>query len=190
MALHLATSAAAPSPTAMAPASVWPAANSKAAAPATSAKAKFHSRRNNAVSTGTSSRLTPAPPCPFAARASLGKLGDPGHDLLARGARVEHVPHAGLPQLALVLVGHDAADHHRHVLEPRFLQGLHQLGHQQVVGGERGDADHVDVLLLGEAHHLADLLPRRRIEHLHTGVAQERGHDPAAAIMPVEARSW
>ena len=100
---------------------------------------------------------------------------------------MEHVPHAGLLEFLLVVVGNDAADHHGDVLELRLLQRLHQLRHQQMVRGERGNADHVHVLLLGEADHLGDLLPRRGVEHIHAGIAQEGCHHPAAAIVAVEA---
>jgi hypothetical protein len=45
----------------------------------------------------------------------------------------------------------------------------------------------IDVLFQGQLDHRLDLLPRRRIDDLHAGVAQVGGDDAAAPIVPVEA---
>src|SRR3990170_7115042 len=115
-----------------------------------------------------------------------GEAGDHGGDLLQPAAGVEDPRHAGPEQHRLVLVGHDAAHHDADMPQPRLPQRLHQLGDQQVVGGQRADANDLHVLLDRELHHGADVLPRRRVDDLHAGVAEIPGHDAAAAVVAVE----
>src|ERR1700722_16437730 len=55
-----------------------------------------------------------------------------------------------------------------------------------MVGGERGDADDVDIFFQRQLDHGGNRLPRRRVNHFHAGVAQISRDDAAAAIMPVE----
>jgi hypothetical protein len=117
--------------------------------------------------------------CRTRAAACAHERGDVGQ----RRAGVEDPRHAGVQQHLLVLVGHDAADDDGHVAQAGLAQRHHQLGHDEVVGGQRRDADHVHVLFGGQLHHGGDLLPGRRVDHLHAGVAQ------AAATMRLP-RSW
>jgi hypothetical protein len=71
-------------------------------------------------------------------KAEISSSGAPGWKTRATPASSRHL---------LVVVGHDAADDHRRRRQARLAQRAHQLRHDQVVGRERADADHVDVLL-------------------------------------------
>ena len=108
-------------------------------------------------------------------------------DVVHRAARMEHLAHAALDQHRLLVVGNDAADDDAHVAEARLAQRRHQLGDDEVVGRERRDADDVDVFLERQLHDRRDALPRRRVDHLHAGVAAGGGDDAAAAVVAVEA---
>ena len=66
-------------------------------------------------------------------------------------------------------------------------QGIHKLRNDQVIRCQARDADHVDVFLQSERDHFFDLLPRRRIDNLHGGIAEIGGDHAATAIMPVKA---
>ena len=108
-------------------------------------------------------------------------------DLVHRAAGMEHLAHAAFEQQLFLVVGHDAADDDDDVAEPGLAQRPHQLGHDQVVGGERRDADDVDVFLERQLDDRGNALPRRRVDHLHAGVAAGGGDDAAAAVVAVEA---
>src|SRR6185503_12998183 len=81
---------------------------------------------------------------------------------------------------------HDAADHDANMTEAGGAQRVGQLRYDEMIGRQRADADHVNVLLHRQLDHGGNGLPRRRVDHLHAGIAQERGDDAAAAIVPVE----
>src|ERR1039457_5600491 len=69
---------------------------------------------------------------------------------------------------------------------PDRAQRLHQLGHDQVVGGKRRHPDHIHVLLHRQLDHRRDVLPGRRVHHLHTRIAREGSDHATAAIVAVE----
>ncbi len=115
-----------------------------------------------------------------------GERGDMVDDLVARGAGAEHRADARRRQRRAFVVGHDAADDHADVAETGRAQRLDELRHDQVIGGERTDADRIDVLFHRQLDDGGDRLPGRRVDDVHAGVAQEGRHDPAAAIMAVE----
>ena len=84
----------------------------------------------------------------------------------------------------LLVVGNDAADDDAHVAEAGVAQRRPSASARS--GGRwpsERDADDVDVLLERELDDGGDRLPRRRVDHLHAGVAQ------AAATMRLP-RSW
>ena len=84
-------------------------------------------------------------------------------------------------------VRHDAADDHADMAEarPRAAPSI-KLRHDQVIGRERADADHVDVFFGRQLDDAGIDLPWRRVDHFHAGVAQVRRDDAAAAIVAVE----
>src|SRR5688500_5935840 len=120
------------------------------------------------------------------AQATSG-LADERGNVVERASRMEDARHARFQQHRLVIVGNDAADDDDDVVESRAAQGGHELRNDQVIGRKGGNADHVDVFLARELDYGGDLLPRRRVDDLHAGVAQVRGDDAAAAIVTVEA---
>ena len=100
---------------------------------------------------------------------------------------MEHLAHAALDEQRFLVVGNDATDDDDDVAEPGLAQGAHEPGHDQVVGGQRRDADDVDVFLESELDDDLDRLPRRRVDHFHAGIAAGGSDDPATAVMAVEA---
>jgi len=100
---------------------------------------------------------------------------------------VKHAGHAGVEQPLFIVVGHDAADDHGDIPRSAFAQRGHQFRHDQVIGGERRDADDVDILLDCELDDGRDLLPGRRVDHFHARVAQRCGADAAATVVAVQA---
>ena len=74
--------------------------------------------------------------------------------------------------------------------ESRLPQRVDKLRDDQVIGRQRADADHIHVFFGRELHDAGDRLPRRRIDHVHTGVAQEGCDDAAARDRGRRARSW
>src|SRR5262245_57807454 len=100
---------------------------------------------------------------------------------------MEDLAHTCSLELAFICIGDDAAHDDRYICELRLLQRLQEFRHQKMVRGERGYADNVHVLLLSQPHHLVDFLPGRRVEDLHTGVAQKRRYHAAAAVVAVKA---
>src|SRR5215831_3654070 len=100
---------------------------------------------------------------------------------------MEDGTHTARDERRFLVLGNDAADDDAHVAEPGVAERGHQLGHDEMVGGERRDADDVDVLLERELDDRGNALPRRRVDHLHAGVAARGGDDAAAAVVAVEA---
>ena len=108
-------------------------------------------------------------------------------DVVARGAGAEDAADPGVDQRRAFVIGHDAADDDaRHGRARASPSASISLRHDQVVGRERADADRVDVLFGRQLHDGGDRLPRRRVDHVHAGVAQEGRDDAAAAIVAVE----
>ena len=91
-------------------------------------------------------------------------------------------------QRALFIVGHDAADDHRDIAEPG---GAQRRPSASARSGGRSRASETPITSTSSSiasfTTARDLLPRRRVDHLHAGVAQVGGDDAAAAVVAVEA---
>src|SRR3984957_8545212 len=111
----------------------------------------------------------------------VGRVGDDSAGAEDRGR-------AGRAQLAVVLGRDDPADHHHDVTAPLVREGGLEVGHEgQVTGGERVDADDMDVGPDGLAGHLAGSLEQRPHVHVEAEVSERAGDDLLAAVMAVLA---
>ena len=86
-------------------------------------------------------------------------------------------------------VGNDAADEHRHVVQPLFAQQFHQPGADVHVGAAQNrQADHIRVLLQRRRGDLLGRLAQPRVNDFHAGVPQRPGDHLGAAVVPIESR--
>ena len=115
-----------------------------------------------------------------------GKGRNMGDDVVTRRTGPENGGDAGRKQRRSLVFRHDAADDQADMAEAGGAQRVHQLRHDQMVGGERRNADDVDILFQRQLDHGGNRLPRRRVNDLHAGIAQIGRDDAAAAIMPVQ----
>src|SRR5204862_6182489 len=94
---------------------------------------------------------------------------------------------AGLFQGRDVGVGDDAADEHGDVIHAFFIEELHELRADGVMGTrENGEADHVDVFLDGGGGDHLRCLAQAGVDDFHASVAQGAGDYFCAAVMAIQ----
>ena len=93
-------------------------------------------------------------------------------DVLGGGSGKKDFGDAGLFQGGNVGFGNNAADEHRDVGHAFFVEELHELGADSVVGaGKDRETDHVDVFLDGGGGNHFGSLAQAGVNDFHAGVA-------------------
>ena len=87
----------------------------------------------------------------------------------------------------MLTFGDDPSDHDPNVVEAGLPQSIHQLRYDQVVSGQRTEADDLYVFLERDCDHSLQRLPGRGVNHFHAGITQVGCHDATSAIMSVQA---
>ena len=83
--------------------------------------------------------------------------------------------------------GNDAADKDGDIVHAFFVEELHELRADGVVGaGEDGEADDVDVFLDGGGGDHLGGLAQAGVDDFHAGVAEGAGDDFGAAVVAIE----
>ena len=86
-----------------------------------------------------------------------------------------------------IVIGDDAAGHHRHVTQPRGAQALHHLADQRHVGaGENRQAENVDIVFSHRLHQLFRRHADAVIDHLQAHVGGAHGDLFGAVGMAIE----
>ena len=111
-------------------------------------------------------------------------------DLIARGAGTKYRADSRRQQRRLLVSRHDAAHDDPDMGKSRLPQRLDELRHNEMIRGQRADAERIHVLFGSKLHDGGDRLPGRRIDHVHAGVSQEGRHDAAARDRGRRVRSW
>ena len=112
---------------------------------------------------------------------------DEVYDVLGGSAGEKNFGDAGLFQDRDVGFGDDAADEHGDVIHAFFMEELHELRADGVMGTrENGEADHVDVFLDGGGGDHFGRLTEAGVDDFHSGVAQGAGDYFCAAVMAIQ----
>src|SRR5271165_3788242 len=115
-------------------------------------------------------------------------FADEVDDGLGGGAGEEDFGDAGLFEGWDVGAGDDAADQDGDIVHAFFLEEIHELRADGVVGaGEDGEADDIDVFLDGSGGDHLRGLAEAGVDDFHAGVAEGAGDDFGAAVVAVEA---
>jgi len=96
---------------------------------------------------------------------------------------------AGLLEGGNVGAGDDATYQNGYVVHALFVEQIHELGANGVVGaGEDREADYVDVFLNGGGGDHFRGLAKAGVDDFHAGVAEGAGDNFCAAVVAIEAR--
>src|SRR5580692_11370438 len=110
-------------------------------------------------------------------------------DVLGGGTGKENFGDAGFFQGGDVGARNDAANEDGDVVHAFFVEELHELRAEGVVGaGEDGETDDVDVFLDGGGGDHLRGLAQAGVDHFHASVAQGTGDDFRTTVMAIQPR--
>ena len=92
----------------------------------------------------------------------------------------------GVDERGVLFVGDDAPDDDADIIEPGCSQLVHQLRDEEVIGRQRRNPDHVDILVDDHRAHRVQGLSRSGVDNFHPRISQEPGDQATAPIMAVQ----
>jgi len=118
-----------------------------------------------------------------------GAVSDEGDDVLRGGAGEENGGDSGFLEGGDIGFGNNPTDENGDVVHALFMEELHELGAEGVVGaGEDGETDDVDIFLESRGGDHLRSLAQAGVDDFHAGVAKGAGDNLGAAVVTIQPR--